>query len=165
MDGAVYAWQLADGKELWKHKIDSGFIAAPAIRNNLLYIGDIDGKFYALDIKTGHPKWTFEGEAEIDNGANFWKDNVLFGSQDSNLYCLNADAGDLVWKFTIGDQIRCMPTVVGDRSFVAGCDSTLHIVDLTTGRPPAASPSTPPPAARPPSWATMSISALKPAHS
>src|SRR5262245_21154034 len=123
MDGKVYAWKLADGTEIWSYKVESGFIAAPAIRGELLYIGDMDGKFYALDIKSGKPKWTFDAEAEIDNGANFWKDNVLFGSQDSKLYCLNAVSGELVWKFAIQDQIRCMPTVVGDRSFVAGCDS------------------------------------------
>ena len=113
---------------------------SPAIRGGLLYIGDIDGKFYALDIKTGQPKWTFAAEAEIDNGANFWKDNVLFGSQDANLYCLNAESGKLVWKFAIQDQIRCMPTVVGDRSFVAGCDSMLHIIDLTEGKEAAGVP-------------------------
>jgi len=76
MDGKVYAWKLADGTEIWSYKVESGFIAAPAIRGNLLYIGDMDGKFYALDIKSGKPKWTFDAEAEIDNGANFWKDNV-----------------------------------------------------------------------------------------
>src|SRR5262249_55681719 len=85
MDGKVYAWKLADGTEIWSYKVESGFIASPAIRGELLYIGDMDGKFYALDIKSGKPKWTFDAEAEIDNGANFWKDNVLFGSQDSKL--------------------------------------------------------------------------------
>ena len=91
MDGKVYALNLADGKEMWTYKVESGFIASPAIRGGLLYLGDIDGKFYALDIKTGKPKWTFDAEAEIDSAANFWKDNVLFGSQDANLYCLNAE--------------------------------------------------------------------------
>jgi outer membrane protein assembly factor BamB len=140
MDGKVFAWNLADGKELWNYKTESGFIASPAIRGGLLYIGDLDGKFYALDIKTGQPKWTFSAEAEIDSGANFWKDNVLFGSQDAHLYCLNAESGKLVWKFAINDQIRCMPTVVGDRSFVAGCDSILHIIDLTKGAEAAGVP-------------------------
>jgi outer membrane protein assembly factor BamB len=65
---------------------------------------------------------------------------VLFGSQDSHLYCLHADTGALVWKFAIGDQIRCLPTVVDDRSFVAGCDSSLHIVDLRRGQEVAAVP-------------------------
>ena len=32
MDGKVYAWRLVDGKEVWTYKVDSGFIASPAIR-------------------------------------------------------------------------------------------------------------------------------------
>jgi len=58
-----------------------------------------------------------------------------FGSQDSALYCVSADRGVLVWKYSIDDQIRCTPTVVDDRAFVAGCDSKLHIIDLTNGQP------------------------------
>jgi outer membrane protein assembly factor BamB len=141
MDGKLYALNLADGKEIWTHKIDGGFIASPSVRGDLLYLGDIDGKFYAFDRKGGgEPKWTFQADAQIDSGANFWKDNLLFGSQDANLYCLNAASGELVWKFAIQDQIRCMPTVVGDRSFVAGCDSSFHIIDLTQGKEVAAVP-------------------------
>src|SRR5262245_38009833 len=41
MDGKVYAWNLADGTERWTYKVESGFIAAPAIRGGLLFIGDI----------------------------------------------------------------------------------------------------------------------------
>ncbi|HEX5104194.1 MAG TPA: PQQ-binding-like beta-propeller repeat protein, partial [Pirellulaceae bacterium] len=139
MDGKVYALKLDTGDEVWTYKVESGFIAAPAVRGNLLYIGDIDGKFYALDCKNGQPKWTFQADAEIDSGANFWKGNVLFGSQDAHLYCLNAE-GKLVWKFQIQDQIRCMPTIVGDCSFVAGCDSMLHIIDLNEGKETASVP-------------------------
>jgi outer membrane protein assembly factor BamB len=65
---------------------------------------------------------------------------VLFGSQDATLYCLNAKTGELVWKYTAGDQIRCSPTIVGDRAFVAGCDGKLHIVDLTKGEAAASVP-------------------------
>ena len=36
MDGKVYAWSLADGKEVWTYKVESGFIASPAIRGGLL---------------------------------------------------------------------------------------------------------------------------------
>ena len=59
---------------------------------------------------------------------------VLFGSQDATLYCLNADTGKLVWKYAIEDQIRCSPTIIGDRCFVAGCDGTLHVIDLANGK-------------------------------
>jgi outer membrane protein assembly factor BamB len=58
---------------------------------------------------------------------------VLFGSQDAKLYCLKADTGEVVWKYESRDQIRCFPTIVGDRAFVAGCDKNLHVVDLIKG--------------------------------
>jgi outer membrane protein assembly factor BamB len=55
---------------------------------------------------------------------------VLFGSQDSKLYALDAKTGKLNWKHGIADQIRCFPTIVGDRLFLAGCDGKLHIIDI-----------------------------------
>ena len=65
--------------------------------------------------------------------ANFYGGSLLFGSQDATLYCVKADDGSLVWKHAIQDQIRCCPTVVSGRCFVAGCDGALHIIDVTTG--------------------------------
>src|SRR5262245_21660517 len=36
MDGKIYALRLDNGKEVWNYKVPSGFIAAPAVRGNLL---------------------------------------------------------------------------------------------------------------------------------
>ncbi len=49
------------------------------------------------------------------------------------MYCLRAESGEVVWKFAIEDQIRCSPTIAGDRAFLAGCDAKLHVVDLEAG--------------------------------
>ena len=62
----------------------------------------------------------------IDGCPNFFADHVLIGSQDATLYCLNADSGKLVWKHAIDDQIRCTPTVVENRAFVAGSPKLLR---------------------------------------
>jgi outer membrane protein assembly factor BamB len=47
---------------------------------------------------------------------------------------LNAETGELVWKYTIEDQIRCMPSLIENRAFVAGCDSRLHVIDVDKGK-------------------------------
>ena len=86
--------------------------------------------FLPLDAKTSEKKWTATAGAEIDSAANFYHDNVLFGSQDNTLYCDDAKTGQPQWKQTIGDQIRCSPTVVQDVCFLAGCDGKLHVIDL-----------------------------------
>ncbi|MEQ8788120.1 MAG: PQQ-binding-like beta-propeller repeat protein [Pirellulaceae bacterium] len=137
LDGRVYALGLKDGKQKWAYTTDSGFIAAPSVRDGQLYIGDYDGRVHCLDIAKGELQWMFATEAEIDSAVNFYKGNVLVASQDGSLYCLESKPdgkeGKLVWKYATQDQIRCTPTVVEDRCFVAGCDSKLHIIDLTDG--------------------------------
>ena len=133
LDGRIYAIDLQSGKSKWTYETNSGFLAAPAVADGRLYIGDYDGRFYCLDCREGKKLWEYESQAEIDSGANFFGENVLFGSQDATLYCLNAKSGGLVWKHEIDDQIRCTPTIVEGRCFVAGCDGKLHIIDLHKG--------------------------------
>ena len=76
---------------------------------------------------------TFQPTPRSNSSANFHAGRVLFGSQDSFLYCLNAESGKLVWKYQSPNQIRCFPTVTDNRALVAGCDGQLHVIDLEKG--------------------------------
>ena len=135
LDGTFYAFDLKQGGEpKWTYKVkDSGFPGSAAIKDGLAYIGDYYGVLHCVDIKTGKKKWTYEANAEINGSPNFFKDQVLFGSQDANLYCLNAKTGKLEWNLMIQDQIQSAPTIVDGKCFLAGCDGKLHIVDVNRG--------------------------------
>ena len=143
LDGAIHAVNLADGSTAWTKKTNAfSFAASPAFRDGKLYLGDIDGKFYCFDL-TGKELWSFEpkdGGVEISAASTFYQDKVLYGSQDANLYCLDGTKGTLNWKLEVPDQIRCSPTVVDDRCFVAGCDGLLHIIDLAAAKEVASVP-------------------------
>lgn len=132
-NGRLYALDMRSGEKKWDIELGIGFAASPAVRNQNIYIGDLDGKFFCVDHQ-GKKLWEFAAEAEIDSAANFYQDKVLFGSQDARLYCLKADTGELVWQFAIDDQIRCTPTIVENRAFVAGCDGRLHVIDIDQGQ-------------------------------
>lgn len=135
LDGRILAFDLNSGEVQWEIQLPDklGFVTAPAFRNNRLYIGDIDGIFHCFD-RNGKELWKFTTDGEIDSSANFYKGLVLFGSQDSKLYALDADTGKLAWELETGDQVRCSATVVENRAFVAGCDGSLHIIDLDQGK-------------------------------
>lgn len=133
LDGHVFGWDLATGKELWQQKVESGFVASPAWNNERLYLGDYDGNFYCFDANTGELQWKFASEAEVSAGANFYQGQVIFASQDANLYCLDATTGKLSWKHTLEDQVQSYPTIVNGKCFVAGCDRLLHVLDIKTG--------------------------------
>jgi outer membrane protein assembly factor BamB len=131
-DKSLYALDLATGKPKWQTTLGP-MKSAPAVHDGRVYVGDMDGKFYALDAATGKLLWTFETGGEIHAGANFHKDHILIGSHDATLYCLDRD-GKKVWAYTIDGPVNGSAAVVGDRTFVAGCDSVLHVVDANTGK-------------------------------
>jgi outer membrane protein assembly factor BamB len=132
-DENLYAIDLATGNQKWKYHA-APFRAAPSVRDGFVYVGDLDGMFHCVDAEKGTKRWTFETGAEINSGANFAKGAVLFGSGDETLYCLNADDGKKIWSFKVaGGPVLGSPAVIGDRTFVAGCDSALHVIDTAKG--------------------------------
>jgi outer membrane protein assembly factor BamB len=131
-DEYLYALDLDSGKEKWKYKAGPTK-ASPAIRNGVVYVGNADGIFHCVDAAKGEKRWTFETEGEITSGANFAGDLVLFGSHDETLYCLTKD-GKEKWKFKTQGPVYGSPTLAGGKTFVAGCDSKLHVLDIATGK-------------------------------
>ena len=131
-DENLYALDLATGKEKW-HLKTGPIKVTPSVYQNAVYVGDGDGWFRCVDAATGKERWKFEAGAEITSAANFSGNNVLFGCGDENLYCVSS-AGKLVWQFKVaGGPVLGSPAIAGGRTFVSGCDSTLHVLDATKG--------------------------------
>ena len=86
-----------------------------------------------MDAATGQKRWTFDTGAEVTSSANFTRDGVLFGANDETLYCLSK-AGKELWRFRVpGGPVMGSPAIIGDRTFAAGCDSNLHVIDTAKG--------------------------------
>lgn len=137
-DKHLYAVDLKTGQPKWKTKLNV-MKGSPGVKGDRVYVGDLDGKFYCLNTADGKLVWTFETGGEITSGCNFHGPNVLIGSHDSTLYCLDA-AGDgngttkKVWEVKIDGPVNGSPAVAGDTTFVAGCDNVLHVIDAKTGK-------------------------------
>ncbi len=79
----------------------------PVVAGNTMFIGsNHSDKIVALDTKTGQEKWTFYAAGPIRFPAAVYKDKVYFVSDDGYLYCVSADAGELIWKFRGGPSDR-----------------------------------------------------------
>jgi outer membrane protein assembly factor BamB len=132
LDKHLYALELATGKQKWKAKLGAAK-ASPSVKGDRVYVGDLDGKFYCVQAATGEVVWTFQTDGEIASGCNFHGDNILIGSHDATLYCLGPD-GKKLWEVKTEGPVNGSPVVVGDTTFVAGCDSVLHVLDAKTGK-------------------------------
>jgi outer membrane protein assembly factor BamB len=133
MDEYFYALDLQTGGLKWKLKTGPVKVA-PAVRNGAVFVGDMDGIFRCLDAATGKERWKLDTGAEVTSGANFAGDTVLFGCGDETLHCVSPE-GRKLWQFKVpGGPVLGSPAVVANRTFSSGCDSSLHVLDLATGK-------------------------------
>jgi outer membrane protein assembly factor BamB len=133
LDGYLYALDLASGKAKWTYK--AGPIkGGPSVRGDKVFVGDVDGTFHCVNASNGKKNWTFDAGGEVTSGGNFSDDSVIFGAYDEHLRCLSFDGKEL-WKFNVpGGPVLASPVVAAGRTFVSGCDSTLHVIDAITGK-------------------------------
>jgi outer membrane protein assembly factor BamB len=135
VDGGFYAYQLSDGQEVWKQKIEgSGFLSGAAYHDGRLYVGDFNGVIRALDAKDGKELWQFEAKGEAYASPNVVAQQVLVTTEAGELISLDATTGKENWHFQIEAPLRCWPTVVDGRVLLAGCDERVHAVDVATGK-------------------------------
>jgi outer membrane protein assembly factor BamB len=64
----------------------------------VIFAGNRDGYFYALNAATGAFKWKYQTDGPISFSAAYKNGVLYFASQDMHAYALNASDGSLVWK-------------------------------------------------------------------
>src|SRR5207245_9916996 len=113
----------------------------PAVDNGTVFGGRYGGKVCARDAQSGAVKWKFatEGERRFEaKGLHGWQPKnqtfadafdvflsspavvdgaVYVGSGDGNLYSLDANSGELRWKFRTGDVVNASSALVNVFAF------------------------------------------------
>ena len=133
LDKFVYAVSLKDGSPKWKFA-GGPFKNSVGVHKGRVYAGDLDGTLFCIDAANGKEVWKFATESEISSGVGFAGERILFGCGDESLYCLTPD-GKKAWQFKLpGGPVMGTPAFDEGRTYVSGCDSTLHVVDVKKGQ-------------------------------
>jgi outer membrane protein assembly factor BamB len=127
------------GKEIWRFKTESKVESSPAVRDGKIYFGDDGGILHALQAEDGKEVWKFDtktedgGGQEIISSVGFSGDKLLFGAYDSYLYCVRVKDGTLAWKHQTQGPVHSSPAVADGKTFIAGCDEQLRVIDIDSG--------------------------------
>lgn len=102
----------------WVFRTGERVSSSPAVWNNTVYFGSMDGYFYAVDASSGALKWRFAAAADLESGSRgvFSSpciDNgiVYFATRNGHLFALDAITGALVWDQAYGGQNMSSPVV------------------------------------------------------
>jgi len=103
------------------------------INNGTVYIGNLDGVFYAVDALTGTEKWKFQAGGAIEATPVVVDGVVYIASWDKKLYALDAMTGAKKWEVAPG-LIQPFAAAAVEKGLVYyPGDHKLFAIDVTTG--------------------------------
>ena len=77
--------------------------------------------------------WKFETDGPVQSSAVVVDYRVYFGSNDFNVYCVDADNGENIWNFTTGNTVCATPLVSGGRVYIGSNDRNIYCLDSGNG--------------------------------
>ena len=116
----------------WSFAGQGAFDTTPAIDQGLIYCGDQDGNFYAVDEASGALVWkvntvnAIESDPAVDGGL------VFYGGDGGDVHADNATTGAGVWRTNIGGEVSS-PAVAGGVVYAGTSQGNLVALNESTG--------------------------------
>ena len=153
-DGRLVAINTDDGSEQWSYPLDEGPIiggvafvtntAVDSLWKHRIYVGSSTGILFALSLsEVDQPPtvlWEFQTQNKIwgtplvhahptitDQGI------LIIGSMDHNVYAINSETGEELWKFETTGAVAGMPWIIDDTVYAGSFDRNLYAIDLYSG--------------------------------
>jgi outer membrane protein assembly factor BamB/tRNA A-37 threonylcarbamoyl transferase component Bud32 len=80
------------------------------------------------------PVWQFACEDEIRGPATYSNGVLFVGSYDNNLYALDGDTGQFIWKYPTDGGIVSKPAVYENCVYFGSEDKRLHVISARHGK-------------------------------
>ena len=141
-----------DLTELWTFRAkDSAFESTAAIVDGVVYVGDVDGTFYALQLNDGSVIWqrTYADETITSGEKALWRRKGLDAGfingvavVDGRIYapdyngllrCLDATSGDPIWTLNTDAELYAAPNVHNGRVLLVTERGELLSIDAADG--------------------------------
>jgi outer membrane protein assembly factor BamB len=138
-DGTVVAFDAHSGKIRWQRTIGPTE-SSPLVANGLVYVGDWNGKVWALDARTGATRWTYRTDGEVKGSAAFAAGRIFVGSYDGHVYALAARTGKLAWRAAAQPRLGSLgtfystPAIAYGRVYIGCTDGKVYSYGAASGK-------------------------------
>ena len=132
--GSEHAIYCVDenGNLIWKYSVDSKITNSPSIGYGKVFFAT-KNNFYAVDLN-GSLAWKINFNGTIST-ASLAYGKVFVGSSDGYLYSIDAENGEVNWKFKANGKIWSSPAVAGNAVYFATNvpEGTIYSLNLDDG--------------------------------
>jgi outer membrane protein assembly factor BamB len=147
--GDVLTFDAETGKPLWKSRIGSEVLAAPAVGDSLVVVRSGDARIAALDAKDGKRRWAYQRATPAltlrsNVGVLMSERVVVAGFPGGKLVAINAKNGVALWEVAVAQpkgatelervaDITSLPVVDGKEICAAAFQGRVACFDIATG--------------------------------
>ncbi len=125
---------------LWEFKVKKGaFEGTAAIVTDpddpgrqVVYIGDLDGKVHAIDLKDGQLIWEFGGSIGFGTAPAVKDGKIFIGDLDGIFYCLDSKGNEL-WRYETEGEINSSANFFEEIVIFGSQDVHLYALHRETG--------------------------------
>ena len=127
------------GRTIRENESTGPYVADGIIANGKLYQGGYK-KFECWNVNTGNIIWRTELNNYCQAEPVVEGDDVIFGTWDTYLRCLDRKTGELKWQWSNGSKANmlspgnCVPVVTKDRVVIVAPDRYMTVLDRKTGK-------------------------------
>jgi outer membrane protein assembly factor BamB len=148
--GAVIAFEGATGKELWRGRVNSELLSAPAISETVVVFRSVDGRLHGFNAQTGKEQWSVEQQVprlSLRGTATpiIAKEVAISGFDNGKVMAVSLANGDTVWDTALASphgrteldrlvDIDSGVRVVGDNVFATGYQGRTAMIALDSGQ-------------------------------
>ena len=93
----------------------AGIESTAAIWEGTVFVGNLDGYLYAVDLITGKLRWRYEAGEEVKSSPAVEAGVVYFGDELGEFHAVDASTGKRRWTFRAEGGITSSANLLGDR--------------------------------------------------
>ena len=124
----------SSGQVRWRYHPSGSVYGQPVFDalHQQIYFGTSGKQLVALDPR-GLFRWSFDSGDNIVTEPVVVGDSLVFGSEDRNIYGLDARSGQVLWEYTTGGAVAASPAVDGETVMIAADDGVVYAINAKTG--------------------------------
>jgi len=78
-------------------------------------------------------EWSYSTNLDFKSSPAVSDDKVFIGSDDKNVYCLDADTGSKIWSFITNGVVDSSPAVADGKVYFGSRDGSIYCLDINDG--------------------------------